>query len=300
LIGYPDISNEVFSPLPVQPKEGELVDQTKKVTLEWSPVGYTNSFSLEVATDTTFNNKIVEEQSLSSTIFDLDTVQANTEYFWRVSATNNVGESEWSQTSSFVTTAPQITLLSPEEGVEWSIGLEYFITWEDNLSEEVVLDLFKGDSLVMMIDTTASTGGYKWNIPLFLDADDDYKIHIKSESNSDINDESTGFFSLADYSSSIKNDEFASMPRETALLQNFPNPFNSSTQITYQIKESGHVVLKLYNTLGAVVATLVDEQLSANSYTVNFDGKGLASGVYLYTLEMNGNLVSTKKMLIVK
>jgi hypothetical protein len=184
--------------------------------------------------------------------------------------------------------------------VEWSIGLEYFITWEDNLSEEVVLDLFKGDSLVMMIDTTASTGGFKWNIPLFLDAGDDYKIHIRSESNSDINDESPGFFSLVEYTSSIKDDEFASIPRETALLQNFPNPFNSSTRITYQIRESGHVVLKLYNTLGAVVATLVDEQLSANSYTVNFDGKGLASGVYLYTLEMNGNLVSTKKMLIVK
>ena len=297
LIGYPDISKEVFPPLPIRPREGERVDQTKNVTLEWSPVGYTNRFSLELATDADFNNKIIEEQSLDSAVYDFDTVEPNTEYFWRVTATNNVGESEWSQTSLFVTTAPQVTLLSPETGVKWRIGLEYFITWEDNLSEEVILDLLKNDSLVMTIDTTASTGGYKWNIPLFLDVGDDYKIHISSEENPDINDVSAGFFSLIDY------DEPEPTPEETVLLQNFPNPFNpssESTQITYQIKESAHVLLKLYNTLGAVVTTLVDESQAANTYTVDFEGKGLASGIYVYTLQVGGSLISTKKMLIVK
>jgi len=297
LIGYPDISKEVFPPLPIRPREGERVDQTKNVTLEWSPVGYTNRFSLELATDADFNNKIIEEQSLDSAVYDFDTIEPNTEYFWRVTATNNVGESEWSQTSLFVTTAPQVTLLSPETGVKWRIGLEYFITWEDNLSEEVILDLLKNDSLVMTIDTTASTGGYKWNIPLFLDVGDDYKIHISSEENPDINDVSAGFFSLIDY------DEPEPTPEETVLLQNFPNPFNpssESTQITYQIKESAHVLLKLYNTLGAVVTTLVDESQAANTYTVDFEGKGLASGIYVYTLQVGGSLISTKKMLIVK
>lgn len=297
LIAYPDINKEVFSPLPVRPREGEMVDQTKSIILEWSPVGYTTSFDLEVANDADFNNILIAEEGLSSGIYEIDSFDPNSEYFWRVKATNNVGESVWSQTASFQTTEPQVSLLSPETGAKWRIGLEYFITWEDNLSEEVILELSKSDSLLMTIDTTASTGGYKWNIPLFLDVGDDYKIHIRSEDNPDINDESAGFFSIIDY------DEPEPTPEETLLLQNFPNPFNpssESTQITYQIKKSGHVVLSVFNTLGAEVSTLVDKNQAAETYTVEFKGKGLASGIYIYTLQVSGNLVSTKKMLIVK
>jgi hypothetical protein len=297
ILSYPDISNQVFPPLPVRPKDGQFVDQTKSVILEWSPVGYTNRFSLEVATDSVFSNKVIEEQSLTDAVYEIDPVQSNTEYYWRVTATNNVGESEWSQTTSFETTEPFVTLLSPETGAIWRIGLEYFITWEDNLSEEVILELARNDTVLMTIDTTASTGGFKWNVPLHLEVGDNYKILIESIENSDINDVSVGFFSLIDY------DEPEPTPEENALFQNFPNPFNPSsenTQITYQIQEDGHVVLKVYNILGEVVTTLVDEEKISDTYTVDFEGNGIASGIYLYTLQVGGKLISTKKMLIVK
>jgi hypothetical protein len=297
ILAYPDINKEVFSPLPVRPRDGQKVDQTKTVTLEWSPVGYTTGFSLEVATDVNFSENVIEEQSLNSAVYTIDSIEPNSEYFWRVKASNNVGESEWSQTTSFETTEPHVTLLSPEVGAKWKLGLEYFITWEDNLTEDVILELSSNDTLIMTIDTTASTGGYKWNIPLFLDVGDHYKIHIRSVENSEIYDISAGDFSIIEY------DEPEPPPEENVLNQNFPNPFNPSsenTQITYQTRESGKVVLKVYNILGSVISTLVDEEQEADTYTIDFNGNGLASGIYIYTLQVSGKFISTKKMLIVK
>jgi hypothetical protein len=86
---------------------------------------------------------------------------------------------------------------------------------------------------------------------------------------------------------------------EYSLSQNFPNPFNPSTSITYTVKEAGTVSLKVFSVDGREVATLVDETQDANIYSVSFDGAGLASGVYLYTLEVNG-FTATHKMVLMK
>lgn len=89
-----------------------------------------------------------------------------------------------------------------------------------------------------------------------------------------------------------------------ALNQNYPNPFNPSTIISYQIPTNGFVTLKVYNILGNEVATLVNEQKSSGSYSVQYsaiDGYAsvLASGTYLYQLRVN-DYVSNRKMLLLK
>jgi len=83
------------------------------------------------------------------------------------------------------------------------------------------------------------------------------------------------------------------------LNQNYPNPFNSSTTISFTIPETGIVTLKVYDVLGREVATLVNENLSAGSYSYNFDAKNLTSGVYLYKLQA-GKHSETKKMILMK
>lgn len=92
-------------------------------------------------------------------------------------------------------------------------------------------------------------------------------------------------------------------PQEFELLQNYPNPFNPTTMISYQIPMTNHVSLKVYDAIGNEVATLVNSNQSAGSYTVSFNtnnGKNnLASGVYFYRLEA-GSLVSTKKLILMK
>lgn len=86
---------------------------------------------------------------------------------------------------------------------------------------------------------------------------------------------------------------------EYRLRQNSPNPFNPSTLISYQIPQTGRVILKVYNVLGKVVAILVDEIKPAGQYTAVFNGNNLPSGLYIYELRTNEN-ISSKKMMLIK
>jgi hypothetical protein len=88
-------------------------------------------------------------------------------------------------------------------------------------------------------------------------------------------------------------------PAVFSLRQNYPNPFNPSTTITYQVPSAGHVMLSVYDLLGRVVATLVDERKEAGSYAVRFDGRALSSGVYIYRLTA-GQYIQTRKMVLTK
>lgn len=89
------------------------------------------------------------------------------------------------------------------------------------------------------------------------------------------------------------------IPSEYALSQNFPNPFNPTTQINYSIPQSGFVTLKIFNQLGQEIATLFSGTQTAGTYSYTFDASKLASGVYFYRLQA-GDFVSAKKMLLIK
>ena len=95
-----------------------------------------------------------------------------------------------------------------------------------------------------------------------------------------------------------------SVPSEFVLEQNYPNPFNPSTKIQFEIPASSRVSLKIYNSLGEEVATLVDNIMNAGTHSVEWNGKNhfnstVASGVYFYRLTAE-NFVQTKKMLMIK
>lgn len=101
------------------------------------------------------------------------------------------------------------------------------------------------------------------------------------------------------HESKIINVKIVSSPFEFSLEQNFPNPFNPSTTIEFSIPENGYTTLKIFNILGKEVNILVDEYKKAGRYKINFNGKGLASGIYFYKLNA-GKFSSTKKMIYTK
>jgi Ice-binding-like len=90
-------------------------------------------------------------------------------------------------------------------------------------------------------------------------------------------------------------------PQEFYLSQNYPNPFNPSTSIEYFIPSDGFVSLKIFNTIGQEVSTLVNERQSAGRYTVSFNstGIGLPSGLFFYSLR-SGDFNATRKMILIK
>jgi hypothetical protein len=100
------------------------------------------------------------------------------------------------------------------------------------------------------------------------------------------------------------------IPTSFALHNNYPNPFNPTTTIKYQIPENARVKIVIYNMLGQLVKTIVDEAEEAGYYSVQWDGKNeygvnVTSGVYVYRISAvqdgkSGSFVAAKKMSLVK
>jgi len=98
---------------------------------------------------------------------------------------------------------------------------------------------------------------------------------------------------------SVGNDGQQETPLTYQLFQNYPNPFNPFTYIKFRVPSRGFVSLKVYDALGREVKTLINEQMNAGVYTVEFDAYALASGVYFYRLQA-GSFVEVKKMTVMK
>jgi 5-hydroxyisourate hydrolase-like protein (transthyretin family) len=89
------------------------------------------------------------------------------------------------------------------------------------------------------------------------------------------------------------------IPQRHVLYQNYPNPFNPTTVISFQSPVANHIRIMVYDLLGREVAVLMDEKKEPGRYEVRFDGKNLASGVYLYRMQA-GQYVETRKLLLIR
>ena len=88
------------------------------------------------------------------------------------------------------------------------------------------------------------------------------------------------------------------VPGRFPVMQNFPNPFNPTTKISYRIPSASHVRLDVYNILGAVVAVLVDQFQTGGEHTISFNAVNLSSGVYYSRLQSNDAVLVTKMILM--
>jgi len=124
-------------------------------------------------------------------------------------------------------------------------------------------------------DKTATTGKYSYRLKQ-IDNDGQYKFSDAVEVN-------------------------FSVPVKYNLAQNFPNPFNPTTTINYQLAQGEFVSLKVFNAIGTEVATLVNEYKDAGEYRAEFgkDLKNISSGIYFYTIRA-GSFIQTRKMLLLK
>jgi len=89
-------------------------------------------------------------------------------------------------------------------------------------------------------------------------------------------------------------------PTKFTLRQNYPNPFNPKTTISYQLAVISEVELSIYNILGQKVATLVSEKQPAETYKVEWDASGFASGIYFYRVETGKGFVQSRKLILLK
>jgi len=127
-----------------------------------------------------------------------------------------------------------------------------------------------------------------------------YKIRVKDTQNkySVFSNEIIGLGTIAPKVAGKYNNEIENI-YEYYLSSNYPNPFNPSTVIHYEIPNDGLVTIKVYDELGREVKTLVNLYQNKGKYDINFEASQLTSGIYFYRLQ-SGSFVSTKKMLLLK
>ncbi|MCH8928313.1 MAG: T9SS type A sorting domain-containing protein [Candidatus Marinimicrobia bacterium] len=94
------------------------------------------------------------------------------------------------------------------------------------------------------------------------------------------------------------------LPETYAISANYPNPFNPTTEINYQVPENANVKIVIFNLLGQKVATLVDDELVAGFHSTQFNGltdrgRPLSSGIYFYRMT-TGGFSKTQKMMFLK
>lgn len=164
-------------------------------------------------------------------------------------------------------------------------------------SANVALNIYVNDSLVGKLTSNSEVSVPKISDSIKVNIPGPFKLRFQ-QSSATAGQVTLGNIMWSGYSlnSVIK---VSDMPSSFTLEQNYPNPFNPETTIRYSIPKSGNVSLKVYNTLGQLVSTLVDGYQQQGSYKVKFNAVNLASGVYLYKLT-TGNFSVSKKLLLMK
>jgi hypothetical protein len=298
IFAIPDLNEIAYPPILSSPTTGDtLVNQNLPVSFEWTPRGLFNTSQIQVATDPDFNSIMVNDSGLTECIHMLAEANEDTKYYWRVRIKNQAGISDWSE-DWFKTSAPVIEINTPNGGEEWQRGLSYFLRWNDNIHEDVIIELRKGESSYAVIDTTESNGAYEWDIDPQLETGTDYFIKIRSLETDLLFDLSNSSFSVIDTVTSNVSDKINRV-NSFSLLQNYPNPFNPSTKILFTLPKQEQVTLEVFSMLGQKVRTLIDKNMPAGVHEVEFDASWLPSGIYLYRIQA-GRFSEVKKMVLIR
>ncbi len=179
-----------------------------------------------------------------------------------------------------------------------------YLTWDEN--EELDLDKYRvyrriNSGSWSSISTTSNNYLEDYNITTTYRHGDDIEYKVTAE---DIWDNESGYSNTVEIEARLEkqmidDNKIEDAPKVYALNSNYPNPFNPSTQISYQIPNDGFVSLVVYNAVGQTVENLVNENQSTGRYSVTFNASSLPSGVYFYRIQA-GDYVSVKKMLLMK
>ncbi|HEY3296617.1 MAG TPA: T9SS type A sorting domain-containing protein [bacterium] len=145
-------------------------------------------------------------------------------------------------------------------------------------------------------DSNADAG----SAPLMLSSGSGEAVVVWTQDNRQSQAEDQGLYAQRIVSATLAaRKENTLLPLRYTLYQNFPNPFNPTTEIRFDLPKAEHVRLRIYNSLGQLVTTLIDEQRSAGSHAVIWNGANAATGLYFCRLEA-GSHMQTKKMLLMK
>jgi len=293
-------------PVLVSPSNNDE-NQKLTTTLVWSATQLAERYLIQVSLYPDFHQVVYSLSEYRKTSLTFSNIEPGQTYYWRVKAFGVVGESEFSDTFVFTSGIPvATTLISPPHTSKdvsltptfiWSAmdkatsyHLQVATTVQFNASS-IIFDKTVADTFYTMTTQLSTNKFYYWRVS---------SMNSLGES---------GWSDQFGFKTSTTTDikEVNLIPKETRLLQNFPNPFNPSTVISYHLAEQCNVRLKVYDLLGREVALLVNSNQPAGIYNFELDARelGLTSGIYLYQLitdsnSKSGKNIITKKFILMK
>jgi len=283
-------------PLVLSP-ENNAIDQRDTTLFIWDDSFGSSSNKLQLSLSETFDSIAYEQSNIVDTLKAVTNLEGLTKYYWRVSALNIAGESEFSTIYNFTTGFPKSPFPLLPEDKTLEIPIVPKLTWASSpVTNLYQVQLSEGLSIessltvldTLLTDTTLTSPELKPN--------QIYSWWVRGLNEFGKSKWSEIYKFKTELISEVEElDIVASF----SLAQNYPNPFNPETNLTFTIVESGYTTLKIYDVLGKEIKVLKDQHLNPGKYTLKFNGSNLASGVYFYVLRQGNNL-DKKKMLLLK
>ncbi len=277
------------------PNGGEILTAGSTYFIEWNSQNVVN-VKIEYSTNNGTNWISVIDSIPSTGIYDWTVPDTfTTEGRVKISDLTDPNIFDISDQSFTIQSSKVITVISPNGGEILDGGNQFEILWSSEDVEYVKLEhsINNGASWNSITDSTESTGVYLWTVPNILTTQ--ARIKISDISLPSIYDASDESFRI-NYVVSVDENVIATVYK---LHQNFPNPFNPTTTIKYQIPELSIVTIKIYDILGNELASLINEEKPAGNFEVEFNATALSSGIYYYKL-VAGDFVDVKKMILLK
>jgi hypothetical protein len=255
----------------------------------WVEVPGVDKYDLQVSKSPDFTNQVIDA-SLAKNQFpatlDLD---FSTTFFWRVRASNITGTTDWSDVWSFTTIIekpePVSVIVQPGNN-QIQVPLLTDFIWEPSArATDYLIQISQNENFsTLPISVSASSPEFRNEIPL--KPAQVYFWRIRA-------------FNIGGVSRWSQHFTFTSVVDETKIADNFPNPFNSITNLRYQLSNQTNVLIDMYDMAGRRVAVLVDGEQAPGVYIEPLHAHPFASGVYLLRFVADG-VMDVQKMTIIK
>ncbi|MDR9416600.1 MAG: T9SS type A sorting domain-containing protein [Gracilimonas sp.] len=290
--------------------------------LSWTTSKSASEYNLQLSSEQTFGSTQIDTtlsvsesgDAFSDTSFTVQNEFTNdTNYYWRVKALNEAGESAWSQTFSFFVETPDTIdvpdapkLVYPENEETIRVGQTPELTWiSSDGATEYKLHFAQNENFEqLLVDTTLTASGdatersdTTYVIEDDLIGSETYFWRVRATNKAGESSWSETFSFLV--VSGVSAEEEGSIPESFVLQQNYPNPFNPTTVIPYQLPKATHVTIRVFDMLGRKMSVLVDDEKPAGRHTIILDASYYSSGMYIYQMNAD-NKIFTKKLMLIK
>jgi len=272
----------------LSPEDGETNLEPGNFFFSWQQAARAEFYEIQVSDNSDLSAPVIDNTVSTPNFTQTSNLELLTQYYWRVRAGNNQGAGEWSETRSFTTIIerPEMVTLNFPDNNGNQISTTPQLSWNeaDRASEYTVQLSLNSDFSDPVIDTEVSETSF-----IVGEALENATIYYWRVRASNIGGD-------GDWSETWS---FATEVFETLVFNNYPNPFNPSTTIRYQLSGQTRVLLDVHDSIGRKVKTLVNEDQDAGVYFVTLNASSLASGVYLLRF-VTDSVNDVQKMTLIK